>query len=176
MAREGDTGERHSVTIRSAGEVCSSQPLSIMSTICKLCIPATAGDVLPCVREELAGSGTPYQESETEWPAFGRSGFLLSDEFPTVLFIRQVTQRTTEIYFNSFCEMEAFADRLSDQLETLAVVILYQSVSTASYWALHRDGGKLRSVAAGDGEIYEEYGDRLDFENDPPGRDVSDCD
>lgn len=142
-----------------------------MSTICKIAVTADCEQVTAALEEFLRNRAQAFDVSETEWPAAcEREAFNSGDEFPSILSVKQVTPAVTEVHFNSFCNVEELASFLSNALGARAVVNIYQSVSTASYWAFHSGGRRIRSVEAGDGEVRGQSGDRLPFEHDQPGR------
>jgi hypothetical protein len=99
-----------------------------------------------------------------------REAFIIARKFPSILSVKQVTAEVTEIYFNSFAKLEDFASRLSSELATNVVVNIYQSVSTASYWALHSMGRMVRSIEAGERTVETHSGSPLAFEGAEPGR------
>ena len=55
-----------------------------------------------------------------------------------------------------------------------AEIGVYQSVSTASYWAFYSGGKLVRAIEAGDGELFSQLGERLPFETANPGHDIGD--
>lgn len=142
-----------------------------MSTICKLALTAPSAQVTAAVEEFLRQRAFQFDMTETEWPAASnREAFNMGDDFPSVLSVKQVTPDVTEIHFNSFGTVEDLASNLSATMRTNVVVNIYQSVSTASYWAFHANGQLVRSVEAGDGEVSSHAGEPLPFENEEPGR------
>lgn len=119
----------------------------------------------------LRQRGLSFHRTETEWPEVGkREAFIIGQTFPSIFSVKQVTPVVTEIYFNSFAKLEDLASLLSAKLDTNVVVNVYQSVSTASYWALHSHGDRVRAIEAGDSEVHSHTGQRLPFEGPEPGR------
>ena len=146
----------------------------IMSTICKLVVRTRCEDLAAVTRDFLNRNELAFTESATEWPAAAEhENFQNGDAFPRFLSMKQVTTEVAELHFSSFAKLEELGSYLSKALRTSVIVNVYQSVSTASYWALHTDGRLLRALEAGDGEVIDEIGDRLPFESTPLGHDVS---
>lgn len=144
-----------------------------MSTVCKIVVPAAADDVADVSRNFLRRKGIEFSESTAEWPAaVTHENFQLDDSFPRTLSINQVTPAISELHFSSFARMEEFASHLSETLRVDVVVNVYQSVSTASYWALHASGQLVRAVEVGDGEVQAQTGAPLPFEGEPLGHDI----
>jgi len=142
-----------------------------LSTICKLAFRAPVETVLPITEAFLSKDGLSFRRTETEWPeSMKGEAFIIERKFPSILSVKQVTTDVTEIYYNSFARLEDFASHLSSVLGTNVVVNIYQSVSTASYWALYSKGRMVRSIEAGEGTVDEHSGDMLPFEGSQPGR------
>ena len=145
-----------------------------MSTICKICVNAPESEVTAAIEEWFLATGTSFSRSSTEWPMSNeRERFVNDYSSPSVLSLKQVFDGVTEIHFNSFGKVKNLASALSDKLSTGVSVNQYQSVATASYWAYHLNGRLVREIEAGDGEVYAQSGASLDFENEEPGRDIS---
>ncbi len=142
-----------------------------MSTICKIALRAKADAVVPVIEAFLRERSLSFTRTDTEWPAAGdRDAFIIGYDFPSLLSVKQVTTAVAEIHFNSFAKLNDLASLLSKTFGTNVVVNIYQSVSTASYWALHSMGKRIRSIEAGDREVNSHTGDRLPFEGPEPGR------
>lgn len=148
-----------------------------MSTICKLCLKASESDAVSAISTFLDASDRPHRVETSEWPlADEHRRFDAGDGFPSVLSVKAVGQGFVEIHYNSFSTMAQLGSELSSNLDTPVVVNLFQSTATASYWGYHRDGQLLREIDAGDGQVFDQKGVPLDFENEPPGHDISDQD
>lgn len=146
-----------------------------MSTVCKIALSAPADSVYEAVEQFLRVRGSDFDITETEWPlASEHDNFNIGRDFPSILSVKQVTPGVTEIHFNSFGKVEDLASHLSTRADANVVVNIYQSVSTASYWAFHSRGRLLRAVEAGDGEVHAHAGQSLPFEYDEPGRPIGD--
>lgn len=146
-----------------------------MSTICKIALTAPAEQTTEVLEDFLRDRDLRFDATNTEWPAAcDRDNFNIAEEVPSILSIKQVTPEVTEIHFNSFGKVEDLASFLSSKTAARVVVNSYQSVSTASYWAFHADGKLVRSIEAGDAEVYAQSGERLPFEHEEPGRPAGD--
>jgi hypothetical protein len=140
-----------------------------MSTICKIALAAVEQDVLVALRSFLQERGLEFVESTSEWPlATKHDAFLPGQTFPSLFSVKQVSGVVTEIHFNSFSSVAELASFLSQHLATPVVVNEYQSVSTASYWALHSAGALVRSIEAGDGEVSAQQGAPLPLKGRSP--------
>lgn len=145
-----------------------------MSTVCKICVNAGQDEVARCLREFLASRSTAFDESASEWPeATGPGNFNPDYSFPTILSLKQVTDDVTEVYYNSFGDVETIAAAISAQLNAPVVVNSYQSTAMAAEWALFSGGELRRKVSAEGGEVTSNDGQLLDFEGDHAGRDIS---
>jgi hypothetical protein len=145
-----------------------------VSAICKIVLPVSESAARAALEVFLRDRDLVFEVTQSEWPeAANRDHFNMGEDFPTVLSVKQVTNAITEIHFNSFAKVEELASFLSSQLMGNAVVNIYQSVSTASYWALHTQGQLARSIEAGDAAVSSHSGDRLPFEGVEPGREVT---
>lgn len=146
-----------------------------MSTICKIAVVAPADRVIAHVADFLRDRGLDFDLTETEWPtASERERFNMGEDFPAILSAKQVTPEVTQVHFNSFGKVEDLASFLSVATRANVVVNVYQSVSSASYWAFHAGGRLVRAIEAGDAEVYAESGERLPFEHAAPGRPLGD--
>ena len=148
-----------------------------MATICKIIIP---GSTLQEVEDALTGFLSKKSNFEIEKLDPSLHQDTLSDTFnpnevdPDHFLIGQLESKVVEIHYNSFGNCDLLSSHLSSKLGRQVVVILYQSVSEAGYFALYREGETFRSLSVGDGEIYQEFGKPLPFEHDPPGHDIGD--
>jgi hypothetical protein len=143
----------------------------IMSTICKMAMSAGITAVIPVLEAFLRDCEISFTQTSSKWPATSeRSAFLPGEQFPSILSVKQITPQVTQIEFNSFSRLDDLASYLSAKIGTNVVVNIYQSVSTASYWALHSAGKCRRAIEAGDQVVYAQSGDRLPFERSEPGR------
>jgi hypothetical protein len=146
-----------------------------MSTVCKIAVTAPAERVAMILEEYLRKRSLEFDVTETEWPtASKREFFAPSEDFPSILSVKQVTPEVTEIHYNSFSKAHDLASALSLATGANVVVNVYQSVSTASYWAFHANGQLVRAVEAGDGDVHSQSGHRLPFEHEAPGRPLGD--
>lgn len=146
-----------------------------MSTICKVALTAEAVRVVPALEQFLRERALPFEVTETEWPAASiHENFQNGEDFPSIFSARQVTPEVTEIHFNSFSKVEDLASHLSAVTGAKGVVNIYQSVSTASYWAFHDDGRLVRAIEADDAIVSSQSGERLVFEHEEPGRPYDD--
>jgi hypothetical protein len=144
-----------------------------MSTICKIATPASEQDVLSALRRFLGEKGRRFTESITEWPlASDHARFRPDAEFPSVFSVKQVTNAVSEVHFNSLSAVQELVSFLSRTLATSVVVNEYQSVSTASYWALYSGGVLRRAIEAADAVVLSQHGDPLPFEGPEPGHDI----
>jgi hypothetical protein len=98
---------------------------------------------------------------------------MANEEFPSVFSVKSISERVVEVHFNSFSNVQDLASFLSKQLHVPLVINIYQSVATASYWALYLKGECVREIEAGDGVITNQSGILLDFEIEPLGHDIS---
>lgn len=145
-----------------------------MSTICKLCVLSSEADVASVIDRLFSDRNVEIHRETTEWAAANERETFLSDYVdPTILSVKQGPSGVTEIYFNSFSKVTDLALKLSADLASMLVVNQYQSAATASYWAYYLKGEQLRTIEAGDGEIYEQTGIPLEFESNPPGHDIA---
>jgi len=146
-----------------------------MSTACKICINSKEEDVCLSMSIYLKNEDDEYLEESSEWPlAIEYSEFNPDESMPSLLSIKQVTEDVTEIHYNSFSKVVDLVSYLSKNLKTKAVVNIYQSTAEACYWAYYLDGEQLREIETGDGEILDDNGIKLDFENDQLGHNISD--
>lgn len=142
-----------------------------MSTICKMALRAEVATVLSVLEAFLREREINFARTETEWPAAHvGNAFIPEEQFPSILSVKQITPKVTEIDFNSFSRVDELAANLSANVGANVVVNIYQSVSTFSYWALHSAGKRVRTIEASDREVYAQSGDRLPFEGLEPGR------
>ncbi len=145
-----------------------------MSTICKVCLCASEQDVAEAIRLFLEGVGVAFTQSSTQWPScHERRLFLATATEPTIFSVKEVSMGLCEVHFNSFGKLQDFSSNLSKTLKLPVVVNMYQSTATACYWAYHLNGVLVRELETGDGEIYSQLGMPLAFEEDTPGRDIS---
>lgn len=77
------------------------------------------------------------------------------------------------IHYNCFLPLLELATDLSRNLGTLAIIVMVQSVSSAYYLGVYRDGKHLRTIEFSDGEWLRQEGTPLSFESSPLGRNVS---
>jgi len=148
-----------------------------MSSICKICILATEGDVLAEITGYLDSAEKKYRvEASDQSAASDRALFDSALDSPTIFSIRTVKNGLAEIHFNCFGKVREISARLSTNLDTALLVILYQSVATASYWAYYRNGECLREIEAGEGEVSFQSGAPLVFESENLGTDISEED
>ncbi len=123
------------------------------------------------IQKLLVDRGVIFSQERTEWPLSVKEViFFAGDDFPSIFSMKTGPSGVVEIYFNSFCKLGELAGTLSGEFSVPVVVNQYQSVATASYWVLYRDGVLRREIEAGDGEIYAQTGEPLQCE---PDRDSS---
>ncbi len=107
-------------------------------------------------------------------------GKLYGDEF-----IASETQQPTKfaliaeqadwltIHYNSFLPLRELAADISRKLDTVVVIVMAQSVSSAYYLAVFRGGEHLRTLEFADGEWLRQEGTPLQFEPSPLGKNLS---
>lgn len=140
-----------------------------MSTICKMCLLGKEEATVGLLGSLLVEEGSVFECKRSEWPLAGGSvDFLPNDAMPTVFSVKQLAGDLVEIHFNGFSCLANLAIPLSQQF---GVVLVYhfQSVATAAYWALYRDGELIREIESGDGEVFQNWGAPMAFEGDVPG-------
>ena len=146
-----------------------------MSTICKICIRAKEDEVITHLEEILFNAEHEFSVNVSPRPLTitESDSFHEGQAHPTILSCTQATSKTTEIHFNSFNKMEELSSQLSKKLGGSVVVNIYQGTVAAGSWAYHDNGELLREVTFGDGQISVDSGDKLHFEEEQTGRDVS---
>jgi hypothetical protein len=145
-----------------------------MASICKVDINSKEDNVLKITFEYLLSISDEVTQEKSEWPLTDDTeNFKANKRHPTLFAIKQVTENTTEIHFNSFSTVSKLATYLTQNLQTKAVVNMYQSTTEASYWAYYDNGELLREVGGYDGTARNISGKKLDFESDNLGHDVS---
>ncbi|MFT7561783.1 MAG: hypothetical protein ACI93R_003714 [Flavobacteriales bacterium] len=148
-----------------------------MSTVCKICINSKEEDVSSMTLAHIDGIHDQIVHEVSEWPlATENENFKIDENSPTILSIKQVSEDTTEIYYNCFSKAKELTSYLTKSLNTKAVVNMYQSTSEAGYWAYFINGELLREIDSGDGEILEDNGIKLEFEGDELGHDIGEED
>ena len=145
-----------------------------MSTVCKICINSKEDDVCLATLEHLEVIHGQVDHEDTEWPlATEHENFEIDENLPNLLSIKQVSEDTTEIYYNCFSRVKELATHLTKSLDAKAAVNMYQSTSESCYWAYFINGELLREIDSGDGEILEDNGIKLEFEGDELGHDIA---
>ena len=146
-----------------------------MSTVCKICLKAKEDDVVTFLEETLFHLDYEFTINVTgqALTQIERDSFLVGFERPTIFSCTQATNKTTEIHFNSFNKMKKLSAILSEKINGIVVVNIYQSTASAGAWLCHDKGELLREVEFGDGEISIDAGVKFDFEEDKIGTDIS---
>ena len=146
-----------------------------MSTICKIAIESSEEEVLLSLTQFLENDDDDYEKIISEWALVNQTNdFEVGEYMPTIFSVKQVTDKITEIHYNSFSKVVDLVSYLTKKLTTKAVVNIYQSTAEACYWAYYLSGEQLREIESGDGEIGDNNGIKLDFENDILGHNISD--
>jgi len=140
-----------------------------MSTITKLCVLSDEERVRSELTSFLDLTEKEYEISTSEWPITTRESFDLYAAEPSIYSIKEVIPGVTEIFINCFGLVKDLATAISKNLTTSLVVLHYQSVSDACYWAYYVNGDCLRELMQGDGELQIQNGKPLPFENEQPG-------
>jgi hypothetical protein len=142
-----------------------------MSTICKILVANTDKKKIETIvyKHMIEVHGNDIQVEEADWP-IGDYELFLSDEIePTIYCLKVLDHSFTELQFNSFGSNQALSEKISKEMNTSVVVIIYQSTAEFCYWAYYQNGEQKRVIAYGDGNLLENDGKMLPFETEPLG-------
>ncbi|PWQ97515.1 hypothetical protein [Leucothrix arctica] len=148
-----------------------------MSTVCKICVKAKEDDIVTFLEETLFDMDHEFTINVTgqALTQIERDSFLVGVEHPSIFSCTQATYKTTEIHFNSFNKMKKLSAILSEKINGIVIVNIYQSTASAGSWLCHDKGELLREIEFGDGEISIDSGVKFDFEADKIGTDISEA-
>src|SRR5687767_14496365 len=75
-------------------------------------------------------------------------------------------------HYNSFYPLRELAADISRKLDTVAIIVIAQSVSSGYYLGVYSNGEHLRTIEFADGEWLRREGIPLPFEPSPLGRNI----
>lgn len=135
------------------------------------------GAVVAEIEEYAALNHRPRVVRTTTAKTFGQlygEEFLCSEtQQPTKFALITEQPRWFTIHYNSFLPLRELATDISGKLNTVAVLVRAQSVSSAYYLAVFRAGEHLRTIEFADGEWLRQEGAPLPFEPTPLGKNIS---
>jgi len=149
-----------------------------MSTYCGLHVQTKARASVVADIEEYAGlNHRPRVVQTTTANTFGK---LYENEFipsetqqPTKFALIAEQPDWLTIHYNSFLPLRELAADISRKLNSVAIIVLAQTVSSAYYLAVFRGGEHLRTLQFADGEWLRQEGTALPFEPNPLGKNIS---
>lgn len=112
--------------------------------------------------------------ADTHWPLYGDEFICSEKQQPTKFALVTEQAGWVTIHYNSFLPLRELATDISRTGQTLAVVVLAQSVSSAYYLGVWRFGEHLRTLEFADGGWIRQEGTPLPFEREPLGTNLSD--
>lgn len=124
--------------------------------------------------QQMHGSN-PETRSMTDWPPDFQDDFLPDEIPPSSFGLAHMPSGWVTIHYNSFDPATALCRHFSTEIGTLAITVIYQSVSEAYFVEVMKNGRALRTLAyAGDhGEWLRQEGVPLPFETVPLGTNLS---
>jgi hypothetical protein len=100
--------------------------------------------------------------------------FICSQQQPSKFAIMSEQPRWLTIHYNSFLPVRELAADISRRVDTVAIIVMAQSVSSAYYLSVYRAGEHLRTIEFADGEWIRQEGTPLSFEPSPLGTNIAD--
>ena len=145
-----------------------------MSKVCKMLVASIDSEAVEEVIYKHATHVHVGQMSveESVWPIADPALFLSDDVEPTIFSLKVLEQKFVEIQYNSFGKNRSLSKNISQALNTQVVVNIYQSVTEACYWAFYDNGEEKRVIEFGDGQLLQNDGAKLPFENQPLGYNI----
>jgi hypothetical protein len=130
-------------------------------------------EVLKFFQEYLRRSGDVVTQSadEVSDKIYGDE-FINSEEAPPTAFALGAEPGWKKIYYNSFFECNELLQKLSGDLNCLAVLVKAQTVSSSYHLTIYLDGHRIRILEFADDEWKKDDGDPLPFETQPLGHNI----
>ncbi len=149
-----------------------------MSTYCALHVQTKDREsVVGDVEKYLAHN---HQDCVVQTTAAATFGKLYGEEFicsqtqqPTKFALIAEQPDWLTIHYNSFLPVRELATTISRKLDTVVIIVMAQSVSSAYYLAVFRAGEHLRTIEFADGEWLRQEGVPLPFEANPLGENIA---
>ncbi len=117
------------------------------------------------------GSLTGTEPYKDTFPKDFDDHYLMGEEYPDYLLIGREQSGWITVVHNSSNKLEDWCQTLSNELNTVVIATMAQSVVSYYYFALYDNGQKRREIeVCYEGDFNEiNFGKRFDFENEKPG-------